>query len=191
MKTVLRKVGCIASQHHSLRVQRFAAQNPSHVCPPATLSRCMWVASFVGELVMDTMRGYPEDRSAFKRKRATYRQKIFDPLGGLEAAMRQQPVVAHADSHIDGEHVQHRCGQYRFPGEEEECRNGSDVERNHKSGSDPAQLAALSGTTQSWRIWLGRMALGCFRGFSEERFFQKFDRHSARTSLIGGIDSRF
>ncbi len=66
--------------------------------PEAAIARGVRIARLVGDLVMDAMRGHPENRAAFKRQRGTNGQEVFDPLRVLEAAMRQQPVIAHANA---------------------------------------------------------------------------------------------
>jgi len=49
----------------------------------------MRIALLIGILMMDAVRGHPENRAAFERERSAKGQGIFDPLGSLEAAVRQ------------------------------------------------------------------------------------------------------
>ena len=67
------------------------------------------ILGLVGVLVMLSMRRDPEDRSALERQRGTDRQEILKPPRRAEAAVRMQPVIAHADAEPDRHPVQ-ECG---------------------------------------------------------------------------------
>src|SRR5882757_4117914 len=103
MHGILRQVGRVASQQRGFVMQSVALQNPVHMCPPSAIVWRVRITFVVAELMMDAMRGYPEDRSTFERERGANRHGIFQPLRHLITAMRQQPVVAHADAYVDGE----------------------------------------------------------------------------------------
>src|SRR5271155_575146 len=94
-----------------------AHQQPADVRPPLAVARGMGITITVGKLMMDAMRSHPENRTAFERQRGAQCQKIFHPLGSLVAAMRQQPVVAHADAPASGHPPQQQRNEERFPGE--------------------------------------------------------------------------
>ena len=101
----------------------------------------MRVAFLVRILVMNAVRGYPEDRAAFQSERGADRQTIFEPLGSPIAAVRQQAVIAHADSQAARNPVKKERDEKRIPREEEQRRYGADVKQHHEGGSDPIDPA--------------------------------------------------
>ena len=48
-------------------------------------------------------------------------------LGTLIAAMREQAVIAHADAHVDGQHVEHSHDHQPLPAEQEQRRQRARV----------------------------------------------------------------
>ena len=94
-------------------VQTLAGQDPSHVRPPGAFARRVRVAFTVGLLMVDAMRRDPENRTAFERQRAAEGQEILDPFVGLVAAVRQQPVIRHADAEHAADEVQNQRRQQR------------------------------------------------------------------------------
>ena len=73
-------------------------------------------------LMVNAMRGDPEDRPAFERERAADGQEVLDPLRRLVAAMRQQAVVAHADAERAGDPPQ---DEHRRDGAESMKKNAA------------------------------------------------------------------
>ncbi len=69
--------------------------------------------------------------------------KYSTHLGVLVAAMCEQAVIGHADTHVDGEEVHDDEGGQILPGEEEESSDGADVEEAHGDGRDPVDAALL------------------------------------------------
>src|ERR1019366_8464893 len=67
MKFIFAKVGDVSQQIGALIVKGLPGENPTHVRPKAAIARGMRIARLVGELMMDTMRGHPEDRATFQR----------------------------------------------------------------------------------------------------------------------------
>ena len=94
--------------------------------------------------MMDAVSRHPENRAAFERQGRANRQEIFHPLRRFEAAMREQPVIGHADSKAACHPPQEDRDQQSFPGEKEESRDGSDVKGRHKSGGNPIDLVLTS-----------------------------------------------
>ena len=127
MEAVAAQVGRVARQNLDLPVQRLAEEDPAGVRPPAAFARGVRIAFLVAELVMDAMRRHPEDRSALKRQRGEDGHDVFEPLGNLVAAMREQAVIAHADAHVDGQHIEDRHDQQTLPAEEEESSQRAHV----------------------------------------------------------------
>ena len=99
----------------------------------------MRIAFFVGVLVMHAVRGDPDDRPAFERERAANGQKIFNPVRSLVSAMRQQPVIAHADAEASGNPIQHDGQGERLPRKQEKRSDRADVKQEHEGGGRPVQ----------------------------------------------------
>jgi len=70
----------------------------SNPCPEPAMLRRVRIVIGVGMLMVFTMRGDPEEWSAFKSQRGADGQEIFDGFGSLVRPMRQQPVVRHSDA---------------------------------------------------------------------------------------------
>ena len=83
--------------------------------PPAAFGRSVWVAGFVGVLMVNAMRRDPENWAALKGEGAAYGKEILHPFWCLVTVMRQQAVITHADAHIDGEDVEDCRGKNRLP----------------------------------------------------------------------------
>ena len=136
------QIGNVAGQGLGLRVQRIAPDDPAHVRPPAAFARGVRVALAVAELMMHAMRGHPEDRTALQRERGADGHRVFQPLRRLVAAMGQQPVIAHADAHIDGQNIEHQHHRQPLPGEEEERRHRAEVKCNQHAQRQPVDALA-------------------------------------------------
>lgn len=124
-------------------MHRLAAQDPSHVRPPGAVDRGMRIAFLVGELMMNAVCGYPEDRAAFERQGRANCQEIFDPLGCFVSPMREQPVIAHANSKAAGDPPQEAGYEERRPCEEEQRCDSAYMEQGHESSSDPIDAVVL------------------------------------------------
>jgi len=58
----------------------------------------MWIAVLIGLLVMDSMHGNPENRSALERQSATQRKEILESQWNFIRAVGVEPVISHADT---------------------------------------------------------------------------------------------
>src|SRR5271156_314619 len=97
----------------------------------------MRIAIAIGKLMMDAVRGHPENRAALERQRGADGQEVLNPLGSLVAAMRQQAMVAHADAPTAGHPPEQQRNEKRLPGEEKQRDNRADVEERHHRGGGP------------------------------------------------------
>jgi hypothetical protein len=113
------------------------------------------VAVAIRFLMMNAMRRDPEDRTALERERSAERQEILDPLVGLVAAVRQQPVIGHPDPQHAADEVQNERREQRALRHEEERRNRSDVEGRHRDGGDPVQTFLILAPVQERRLHHG------------------------------------
>src|SRR5450759_5551058 len=102
MKFVFAQIRNVRQKRVQLVVHGLAGKDPSHMGPESPVARAVRIAFLVRILVMLAMRGDPENGSALKSERSASRQKIFDPLWRLIAAMGEQPVIAHANAETPG-----------------------------------------------------------------------------------------
>src|SRR5258708_24453994 len=137
VELVFAKIGHVRQWRVQLVVHRLAGQNPSHVGPKPAILWGVRVALFVRILVMHAMRGDPENRSALEGERRTGRQEILDPFRGLEAAVREEAMVAHADAETPRNPPQQNRHQERFPAKREECSDGANVKCDHEKRRNP------------------------------------------------------
>src|SRR5215472_18445178 len=141
---VFAKVGNVRKQTLELVVHRLAAHDPTHVRPVAAVTRSVRIACFVGDLMVNTVGGDPEDGSALEGERAADCQEIFKPLRTLEAAMSEQPMIAKSDAETASQPVQEKRGKEGAPTKHEEGSDRPNVEYHHCSRSDPVNLLVLS-----------------------------------------------
>ena len=71
----------------------------------------MRIGLFVGKNVVHPVDGHPFGRGVLERALSEQREKVFEPLGQDEAAMRQQPVVPERDAHAVERHTEYGEGQ--------------------------------------------------------------------------------
>ena len=92
-------------------MHRFAHQDPAHVRPPFAVDWRVRIAFAIGELMMNPVRRYPENRAAFERQSRANRQKVLHPFRSLVSAVRQQPVITHANAEAPGNPPQEKCDE--------------------------------------------------------------------------------
>ncbi len=100
----------------------------------------------VAVLVMNAMRGHPEDRPAFKRQRSADGEGVLQPLGNLVAAMRQQSVVAHANTDVDRNNIGENGHDQGAPAEIKERDNRADMKDGEEKSRRRGQLVLLPDT---------------------------------------------
>ena len=171
-------------------VQGIAGENPAHVGPPSAIVRGMRVTLVVAKLVMNTVCGNPEDRSAFQGESAADGQEILQPLGRAVAAMREQAVVTHADAHVDGECPKHDEAEEGLPGKHKEGDYGEHMKGHHEAGGHPVGLIGLGIAAKNRHVsvlFRGARHSGIFRdGFDrrDKRYggggFYEFGRHDLK-----------
>src|SRR5450755_4635857 len=120
-------------------MHRLAGKDPAHMRPPCAIDGRMRIAFFVGELMMNAVRGHPENRSAFERQRGAPSQEIFDPSRRLVAAMREQTVIAHADAETARNPPQEAGDEKCRPSKEKQRGYGADMKPGHGNRRDPVK----------------------------------------------------
>src|SRR5262245_54020511 len=93
--------------------------------------------------MMNAMGGHPEDGSALERQRAAESEEVLDELGRLVSAVREQPVIAHADAKHPAHVVKNESGEYRAGVDVEEGRHGADVKAGHGDCGYPVQAGLM------------------------------------------------
>ena len=117
---------------------------PEHVRPAETAVGAVDVLLLVGVGVVPAVVGDPADRAPLRGAAADGRQDIFEPLRpGQEAAVRQQPVIGHADAEPAGDPVQHQADHHRRPAEigRHEGQQGTDVQRPDPDQRTPGDVS--------------------------------------------------
>jgi hypothetical protein len=87
----------VAFECRYVLAQRIANQDPTRMRPPLAIAGRVGIAVLVRELVMLTVRSYPEQRAPFQGRHGTNRKKILKQLGRREGAMDEQPVITYAE----------------------------------------------------------------------------------------------
>lgn len=105
--------------------------------------RRVGISFLVGVLVVNAVCSDPENRPPLEREAAAHGDEIFDPLGGFVTAMREQAMVGHPDTDVDGEEVHDDKGGKVLPGKEEEGSDGAYMEQPHGDSRDPVDAALL------------------------------------------------
>src|SRR5664279_5470627 len=171
-------------------MQTGAAHNPAHMGPPSTVVWSVRIAGTVSDLVMDSVRGHPEHRPAFKRERSANREEILDPFGRRISAMGQQAMVAHADAHIDRKDVEDCSDGDGFPRKEKESSDSQDMKKDHEGGRQPIAGLTLCCAAQDRRRYslrtvrhrLLRRRMRFFHDNGFNRTFEQFCWHIVSVS---------
>src|SRR6185437_15465128 len=100
--------------------------------PETAVARRMRITLYVSVLVVNAMCCHPEKRPALKRESSTYGKEVFNPLVSLVPAMREQSVVAHADTEAAGNPPQQDRDKKCFPREHEKGYERADMECDHE-----------------------------------------------------------
>jgi hypothetical protein len=151
------------------------------------------IAGLVAVLMMNAVDSNPEDRSAFERERGADSEEVFNPLGSLEAAMREQAVIADADAEVDGQDPKDGCDCQTAPTEVEERGDCADVEGGDKAGGDPIDATVVGFAAHATSSPTGvRVAATCLElRLAVIRVWQLRNRlpagHSVRLGASGGF----
>ena len=134
---VFHQVGGETRAHLPVVTLRRARQNPAHVRPPAPVPRRVRVARRVRVRVVNAVRHDPGDGPGFEGQQPAEGEQVLERLRRFEAAVRQQPVVAHADAEAPGHPPEQKARGERLPVEHEERRHRPDMENDHRHVSRP------------------------------------------------------
>src|SRR5258708_26443857 len=104
----------------------------------------MGIAILVRGRMRNAGGGDPENWAALKSQRGADCQKILHPLRRLIAAVRQQPVVSHANAQASRNPPQEHGDEQGLPGKEKERRHNSDVKEPHEYRRHPINFAVSS-----------------------------------------------
>src|SRR5690348_11365204 len=81
MEFVFSEIRNVARQGGGVVVHGASGEDPAHMGPPFSINRGMRIARDVGQLMMNAVGSYPENRSAFQGQRAANSEEILDPFG--------------------------------------------------------------------------------------------------------------
>jgi hypothetical protein len=143
MDAVFGEIGGVAAEESGLGVEGAAGENPACVGPPGTVVRSVRIAFLIGVLMMNAVRGDPEDWPALQGEATAHGDEVLDPPRSTIAAVCEQAMIGHADADIDGEKVSDAEGSEIFPRKEEQSGDGSDVKGTHGDRGDPVDAALL------------------------------------------------
>src|SRR5712692_7838888 len=119
MEFAFSQVGNIAGQRSRIMMHGLAGEDPAHVGPPFAIEGRMWIAFLIRKLMMNAMRGHPENGSAFEGQCRADRKEVFHPFWRLVSAMSQQPVIAHANAQAPRNPPQEHRKEKSLPGEKD------------------------------------------------------------------------
>jgi hypothetical protein len=88
--------------------------------------------------------GDPGYRTAFERKAAADREKVFEKPGGLVGSMGMQAMIAQTDAEAGGHPIQENRDRQIAPTEHKERREGAQMEQDHGDRGGPIQPLVLS-----------------------------------------------
>jgi hypothetical protein len=143
VETIFGEIGDVTSERGGVVMHGFADEDPAHVRPPFAVERGMRIAFLVGELMMNAVRGDPEDRAAFQSESGADREHIFEPFGSLIAAMSEQAVITDADTETAGDPEKENREEQGLPGEKENGSQGAEMKKDHERGCGPIDASFL------------------------------------------------
>ena len=79
IETVFGQIGCVLRHELGVIVLGLPDEKPAHMRPPGAVPRRMWIAGLVGFLMVNAMRGNPENRPAFQGQGSANRKEILQP----------------------------------------------------------------------------------------------------------------
>ena len=115
----------------------------------------MRVALFIRELMMDAVRGHPENRTPFQSRGSAESQEILQPPRGAIAAVGQQPVITDADPQAARNPPQQAGDEESFPGEEEQGCNRTDMEDGHEGCGYPIDSLVVGVSFEGFDLHVG------------------------------------
>ena len=130
-----RHIGSVLAHQLGVAMLSVAVDDPSHVCPKTAIARGVRIPLLVRLLVMNAMRGNPENRATFQSHRTTDAEEVIQPFRHLIGAVGMETVISHPDSASDAEPVQARGNSNRFPIPIEKDRNDGKNMKSGKPGS--------------------------------------------------------
>jgi len=103
-------------------------ENPADVGPPSAVPRRVGVSGLIGSLMVDSVRGHPEEGAAFKSQSAANREEVLERQRYSVRAVGVQAVIPHAYAESNRHPIQKNRDDEGAPTEHEESGDGSHVE---------------------------------------------------------------
>src|SRR5947209_20274463 len=93
VETMPGEVGCVFRHHRPIGLLVVTDQQPTYMRPPGSVTWRMRVGRLVGFLMVNTMRGHPEDGSALQCEGAADSKAIFQPQRHLVGPVCVETVI--------------------------------------------------------------------------------------------------
>ena len=116
-------------------------KHPQDVGPQSAIARRMRIAILVAECMMLAMIRHPEERRTLARHAAQPCKEHPDGLRRGKTAVREQPVVAHADAKTSRHVIQRQADRQARPREAEWCRQGRQMHAHDPDQHRPIEPA--------------------------------------------------
>ena len=143
VEPVLPQIGGVFGNNPCQPIKGLSEEDPANMRPPHTVTRGMRIAIVVGLLMVDAMGSDPGDGTAFERKAAANRQKIFQETGRLVGAMGVQAMIAQTDAEACSHPIEENGDSQISPTEDEKRRDRPEMEQDHGDRRSPVQPLVL------------------------------------------------
>ena len=126
-----------------IAVLTVSGKDPAHMRPPCAVTGRVRVTRFVRFLVMDAVRGNPENGTALECHGSTKGEKVFKPLWHHVGAVSMQAVVAQPDAPTDGAIIHNGSRDQGSLGDIEKGRDGPNMQGTKDDDVHPIRLRVL------------------------------------------------
>jgi hypothetical protein len=103
----------------------------------------MWIAGLVGFLMVNAVRGNPENRPAFQSQGSANRKEILQPSRNFIGSMGMQAMITHTDAQTSGHPEQKSSDCKTAPVEHKKCYESADMENRQSQNRGPVHLLAV------------------------------------------------
>ena len=155
-------------------------ENPEHMGPHAAVPRGVGVAFLVTECMVFAVVCHPDERGALARDSTQEGKEKPHRSGCLEAAVREQTVIAEANAQAAGHPVERQTDGQPRPGEIEGCGERCQVHTTDPDDGGPVEVGPVGG----WSLAAGFRATAL--GFACGRGRRVMNRRASETVVEGG-----
>src|SRR4030095_1128884 len=116
---ILDQVGSVTRNGGVIMILRRAANNPTNVCPPATVTWGMRITNAVSVRMMHSMRRNPLKWSTLYRQRGARNKKILNEFRHFVTAVSEQAMKTHANTEAAGNPIKNNSANHSGPAPKE------------------------------------------------------------------------